>query len=343
LAERDKLAGENFENVTATITKSFQERLQTYKTLGEAIKGELQNLLTPKNEDGSDKEGYSFIGEGISQSFDIAKQAMNDYFDSKLARIEEEKNYELDKLNLGKEQMLSRAQSLAEEQSINRQYEKQKKEIEKKAFEETKKVKKAEARVALATELANIAVAAAANPANAATFGAAGLIQFAVLGALAGTRYALRVSEINKEKFEQGGVPGATGGPINGPAHSEGGVPFNYEAEGGELAIVNKRSANSSNIYSVTGTTKQIASAINEAGGGRRFALGGRLQKFEYGGTLGAQLAIPGNTSYINDNGMRELIEATNNRIDNIKVYNVARETEKVNNDYKKASQINTL
>ncbi|MCZ2085376.1 MAG: hypothetical protein LC112_14000 [Flavobacteriales bacterium] len=344
LAERDSKAAELYELQTARIGKSFKERLQNYKGVKDLISGELSNnLLTPKNEDGSDKEGYAWIGESISQTFDIAKQAMNDYFDSKRARIEEEKQYELDKLNIEKEQRLSRAQSRAEEQNINRQYEKQKREIEKKAFEEQKKLKKSEAKIALATELANIAVQAAANPANAATFGAAGLIQFAVLGALAAGRYALRVSEINSQKFEKGGWL-RSGGEISGPSHSQGGVPFNTaEAEGNELAIVNKKSASLRDVFTVTGTTKQIASAINEVGGGKRFAMGGKLSKLEYGGTFGKQLSIPGDTSYLRDDGMRDMIIATNNRIDNIKVYNVARETEKVNNDYKKASQINTL
>lgn len=343
LAERDKKAADLIEANTARMGKSFKERLEGYKNLKDLLSGELSNLLTPKDSNGQDKEGYGFIGEAISQTFDIAKQAMNDYFDSKRARIEEEKQYELSKLEIEKNQRLSRAQSQAEEQSINRQYDKQKREIERKAFEEQKKLKKSEAKIALATELANIAVQAAANPANAATFGAAGLIQFAVLGALAGARYALRVNEINSQKFAAGGWLG-NGGEISGPSHAQGGVPFNTaEAEGGELAIINKKSASSSDVYTVTGTTKQIASKINEAGGGNRFAIGGQLSKLEYGGSFGGQLGSPGDVSYLQDNGMKEMIQATNNRIDNIKVYNVSRETEKVNNDYKKATQINTL
>jgi hypothetical protein len=344
LAERDKKAAELIEANTARMGKSFKDRLKGYNDLKTLLTGEISNLLTPKDENGQDKEGYAFIGESITQTFDIAKQAMNDYFDSKRARIEEEKNYELSKLEIEKNQRLSRAQSQAEEDSINRQYDKKKKEFEKKAFEEQKKLKKSEAKIALATELANIAVQAAANPANAATFGAAGLIQFAVLGALAGARYALRVGEINKEKFEFGGVPTSTGGPIVGPSHSDGGVPFSVaEAEGSELSIINKRAANSSQIYSVTGTTRQIASQINEAGGGNRFALGGKLSKFEYGGSFGRQLPVPGDVSYMYDNGTKEMIEATNKRIDNIKVYVVSKEVEKENNKLNKAAEINTL
>lgn len=343
LAERDRKAAELIEANTERMGKSFKQRLQSYTSLADLLKGELSNLLTPKDENGQDKEGYAFIGEAISQSFDIAKEAMNSYFDQKRARIEEEKEYELSKLEIEKSQKLSRAQSQAEEDSINRQYAKKKQEIEKKAFEEQKKLKKSEAKIALATELANIAVQAAANPANAATFGAAGLIQFAVLGALAAARYALRVNEINSQKFSAGGWLGS-GGEINGPSHAQGGVPFNTaEAEGGELAIINKRAASLSDVYTVTGTTKQIASQINEAGGGKRFAIGGKLSKLEYGGSFGKQLGTPGDVSYLHDNGTKELIDATNKRIDNIKVFVVSKEVEKENNKLNKAAEINTL
>lgn len=343
LAERDNKAAQLIEANTERMGKSFKQRLQSYKGFADLLQGELSNLLTPKDENGQDGEGYAFIGEALSQSFDIAKQAMNDYFDQKKARIEEEKEYELSKLDIEKNQRLSRAQSQAEEDSINRQYAKKKQEIERKAFEEQKKLKKSEAKIALATELANIAVQAAANPANAVTFGAAGLIQFAVLGALAAARYALRVGEINSQKFSAGGWLGS-GGEINGPSHAQGGVPFNTaEAEGGELAIINKRAASSSDVYTVTGTTKQIASQINEAGGGKRFAIGGKLSKLEYGGSFGKQLGTPGDVSYLHDNGTREMIEATNKRIDNIKVFVVSKEVEKENNKLNKAAEINTL
>lgn len=62
----------------------------------------------------------------------------------------------------------------------------------------------------------------------------------------------------------------ARGGLLNGPSHSRGGIPFSingvggFEAEGGE-AIINKRSVE---MY------RPLLSAINAAGGGKKFAAG---------------------------------------------------------------------
>jgi hypothetical protein len=73
--------------------------------------------------------------------------------------------------------------------------------------------------------------------------------------------------------FEDGGVvPEAANGLLVGPSHAKGGIKINtpggmIEAEGGE-AIINKRS---------TAMFKPILSAINEAGGGVKFANGGMV------------------------------------------------------------------
>lgn len=72
------------------------------------------------------------------------------------------------------------------------------------------------------------------------------------------------------KKFAGGGIADS-GGILNGPSHARGGIPFSvggrigFEAEGGE-AIINKRS---------TAMYRRELSAINQAGGGRSFALGG--------------------------------------------------------------------
>ena len=111
--------------------------------------------------------------------------------------------------------------------------------------------------------------------------------------------YLFALSTLNSQSFEQGGmVPTSSGGPINGPSHANGGVPFNYEAQGGELAIINKNSAQSNKQISVSGTPMQIASAINEIGGGVSFSHGAKVRKFEYGGSLGAKVQPPVFASY---------------------------------------------
>jgi len=79
-----------------------------------------------------------------------------------------------------------------------------------------------------------------------------------------------RVALINGVHFAHGGIAD-NGGVLRGNSHATGGIPFSvggrvgFEAEGGE-AIINKTS---------TRLFRKELSAINEAGGGVRFATGG--------------------------------------------------------------------
>ena len=90
---------------------------------------------------------------------------------------------------------------------------------------------------------------------------------------LAGTTIGLglaNVAKISGIQFRRGGIAN-NGGVLTGRSHAEGGIPFSvggrlgFEAEGGE-AIINKRS---------TAMFRQQLSAMNEAGGGVKFAQGG--------------------------------------------------------------------
>jgi hypothetical protein len=255
------------------------------------------------------KSGIS-IGYVIAQSWDVAKQALQGYFQERQQQIEKEKQERLDELDREKERVKSRAGSKAEEEAIERQYAQRKKQIDKEAGEELKKQKKAEARIALAAELANIAVQAAANPANAISFGAAGIAQFAILSALALGKYLLRVGEINKAQFAFGGtlkrkfglggnaeVP-VNGGVFGGKPHTQGGTDFEFggqkfNAEVDEMNIIRTRNAPKTGVYSITGNQKQIASALNSIGGGVSFASGAAVKKFTTGGYLGSSLKAP--------------------------------------------------
>jgi hypothetical protein len=251
------------------------------------------------------------IGYVIAQSWDIAKQALQGYFQERQQQIEKEKQERLDELEREKERVKSRASSKAEEETIERQYAQRKKQIDKEAGKELKKQKKAEARIALAAELANIAVQAAANPTNAVSFGAAGIAQFAILSALALGKYLLRISEINNAQFGFGGflkkklglggnsneVP-INGGVFGGRPHSQGGTDFEFggrkfNAEVEEMNIIRTRNAPKTGIYSITGSQKQIASALNAIGGGISFATGASVKKFSTGGYLGSTLKAP--------------------------------------------------
>jgi hypothetical protein len=121
----------------------------------------------------------------------------------------------------------------------------------------------AEVGVNLAKQLSNIAAvnSSPSNLANLFTFGGAGLSVSAIQTAAAIANAATSIASIQSQKFAKGGI-------LNGPSHAQGGIktPFG-ELEGGE-AVINKKS---------TKKYGGILSAINEAGGGKKFARGGIL------------------------------------------------------------------
>lgn len=127
---------------------------------------------------------------------------------------------------------------------------------------------------------------------NPFTAGGAGLAMYAILSAIAFGRFALRIAQINAQQFEYGGQVPARGGKITGRSHKEGGVKFNYEAEGGEMAIIRTKNAPANKPYTITGTHTQIASMLNRLGGGTNFEPGARLRSFAYG-NLGESLQPP--------------------------------------------------
>lgn len=158
--------------------------------------------------------------------------------------------------------------------------------------------------------------------------------------------YFAKLAFMNSIQYAQGGDVPRNGGSFGGRSHSSGGTPFmfqnnTFEAEAGELAIINKRSAASSDVLTVTGTPKQIASGINSWGGGYDFAPGAKMYKFEWGGSLGSQIQPPtfvndyytakasgdSQLSYIysmvmeNNKSLQAHAAAIHNRIDNLQVH----------------------
>lgn len=240
----------------------------------------------------------------IANSFDVARQAMEGYFQAEEQNIRNSLRIAQERLKIEEEQALNRAQSQQEQERLRREFDAKKRAEEKKAGEELKKVKIAEARIALASELANIAASAASNPANGATFGAAGAIMYGVLAATAIARYGLNVANIQRTQFfEKGGnlkssdVP-VKGGDIGGKPHGQGGAPFtfdgqSYEAEVAEMNIIRTKGAPKNKTFTISGTQRQIASMLNQIGGGVAFAPGASVKRFELGGSLGETLQPP--------------------------------------------------
>jgi hypothetical protein len=281
------------------------ELLQGGRTGG----GGLRGLFGIDRETDPDED--QLLGQAIATSFNVAQEAMNGYFDAEESRIRDNLRIQQERLKIEEEQALFRAQSQAEQDAIRRDFDTRKRAEEKKAGEELKRIKIAEARIALATELANIAAAAASNPANGATFGASGAIMYGILSAAALARYALNTANINRQVFEYGGnlqsdaVP-VRGGEIGGNPHGQGGAPFTFngeqkEAEVKELAIIRTKNAPQNKTFTITGTQRQIASMLNQIGGGVAFAPGGRVRQFAMGGVLGESLQPPTGFSPVNN------------------------------------------
>lgn len=110
----------------------------------------------------------------------------------------------------------------------------------------------------------------------------------AAVGVAAGI--AAQIATISSQKFAEGGV-------LSGPSHAGGGVPISIgggavaEAEGGE-AIINRRS---------TSMFRPLLSAINQAGGGK---------KFQTGGIIGPAVSAPVVSSMTNSENINQLITA---------------------------------
>lgn len=182
--------------------------------------------------------------------------------------------------NIEKQKRLDLATSEEEKEAIETEFENRAKERERQRNIERQEV--ARKQMALEFALASIKVFAGSG-----TFYEK-LAQEAVLL----TSYLASLALLNRQKFAKGGWLG-DGGEVQGASHSGGGVPFNYEAEGGELAIINKRSASAKGNYSISGNPKQIASALNQIGGGVAFAGGASIRRFADGGYLGSSVRPP--------------------------------------------------
>lgn len=154
-----------------------------------------------------------------------------------------------------------------------------------------------------------------AIPTPSAPFRAAAAAGIAIASGLA------NVAKINAVKFADGGL-------LVGDSHANGGIPFTvngqsgFEAEGGE-AIINKRS---------TAMFRPLLSAINEAGGGKRFFADGGLTPVMSGvnssvSSTGAMLDM--------DSFARTIVDGINDK----KVINVATETASVVGDVQNTTQ----
>lgn len=289
-----------------------------------------------------EKEKQDEIYRLRKQAFDGAMQLAEQYFkglaDMRLKESDSAYQSNLKALELEKQKMLAKSGSLAEDQAIEAQYAQKAKDEEKKNNEERQQIILKQ--LAMEFALASMRALSTSNSVM------EGIINMAVV---LGTYLMARKNAM--QSFEDGGVvPTSTGGDITGPSHSEGGIPFNYEAQGEELAIINKNSSNDKGTYSVTGTPREIASAINEIGGGVSFQRGAKLTKFEYGGQLGRSITAPSFSSTSSAGQTSQDVSAfmgsimhLNSRIDNLKVSLDISDVRKADSKYVKQTKVGTL
>ncbi|GAB0154756.1 hypothetical protein CHRYSEOSP005_00160 [Chryseobacterium sp. Alg-005] len=303
------------------------------------------------------------LGYAIAQSFDIAQQAMNSYFDMERQRVEESKRLAYERIDLEAKQLERFAQSSAERESIERQTAEKKKKADKEAGERLKKIKKSEARIAFLLELGNIwSTAMQLGP-------IAGPIMGAVLSTIATVRFAATMANIDKVKYKRGGKFLGRGGKLTGPSHTEGGMPVYDPNTGNKVAemegmegIINADSMKDKNTYTVSGTPSQIASKINSISGGVDWDGGATMKKFMKGGTyLGSNLQPPVFRSYYENpsysqsgsEGNNERMERIERSIEEIaaiqkresmkKVYLPQRDIDNAQKENKQRSEIGTL
>lgn len=261
------------------------------------------NVFVPKEgdtpEETKQKENNSAaLGIAIAEGYNTAQVAMNNYFDAEHQRIENSLKQQQKVLEQQQRVAEGRAQSAAEAATIERQYAEKKQEAEKAAFEKNKKMQLEQAKINLATELGGIW----------ASVWQLGTITGAILGAVltgfAILRYSSNVSKIRSATYEYGGNPDTTttrGGKVKGQSHANGGNPFMFkgrvfEDEVDELNVIRTKDASPTKQYTISGTHTQIASKLNELGGGIQFASGATYttgSQFAYGGGLGEVLQAP--------------------------------------------------
>jgi len=165
-----------------------------------------------------------------------------------------------------KKGLITEKQYEEQKEKIDEKYEAAKLELQKEAFEKNKRL-----------QIANALMSGAVAFVNALTVQPFWL--GLVMAGLTAVMVALQVASISAQKFT-----GEKGGWIKGKPHSQGGEKFysdntTVELEGDE-AIINKKSLGDGNVYTVSGTPRQIASGINQLNGnGVEFAPGAVVKK----------------------------------------------------------------
>lgn len=257
----------------------------------------------------------------------------------KVKKSEYEAQEQQEVLDREKEKQLQYATSEEEKQIIEQQFANKKEEIQRQQRQKEKQAMLAQAKIDLASGILKVYLknTSVPFPFNIAL----SAIEIGLLLA----NYSQAIREINAQQLEQGGFDTKvleTGGKFGGRRHAQGGNKYLYnntlyEAETGELAVINRNSASSNTKMTITGTPTQIASAVNKVGGGIDFMPGAYVApvKMQFGGFVGipnssyiANAQVPrfesnnGDSMYLQKSveGLKDLVVQTQNSLLNMRV-----------------------
>ena len=260
--------------------KYEKQRLQIMKDAGTYTLKELidqENKVNGLIQDKSKEKVNTYLeyARQVGEIFSSIIQIQNNLDDARINSINEIKDAQLKAFDEETQRIDDNFNQISNQDRLTRDRDKARTdkriELEKKYNDEVKKIQKEQFERNKINSIAQVAInTAEAISKTIAKTGAAGII----LSGLVLAAGLAQVAAIETQQFTgaRGGILGesldrkyANGGVLNGPSHAQGGIPSRFgELEGGE-AIINKRS---------TQMFMPILSAINQAGGGKRFAMG---------------------------------------------------------------------
>ena len=218
------------------------------------------------------KEGVDLAGNIYDEFAEVRLENLEKELDAELELIKNRYQTEEDILNSQlNNQLITESQFRAKQKELLRAQIREENEVERARFDAQKKQDVSNAASdyaqAIAQSFINEVLANTPFPFNVGNA--------LITSSIAGVSSAATIAAINQRKF----VPKrfAEGGMVNGPSHSEGGVPFNvqgrggYEMEGGEF-IVNKKA---SSIHRDLLERINSSYKVKPISGKRKFAQGG--------------------------------------------------------------------
>lgn len=266
--------------------KQMMVQLQNLKNEAADLNEKLRQDEDKKKKDGL-AEDKKIQQELVSQSINAFQEIGNAYVNMLQQQASYREQQTQRELEFNKKILDNQAQSNQQKLANDKAYALEQQQLEKEKAKESLKIAEAQMAMDYAVGVMKIWSVNAVDPVIAG-------LETAGLTAV----YTAKLTMMASQQFGAGGDVPSNGGMFGGRSHAAGGTPFLYnggrfEAEAGEIAIINKNSSGSNQVMTVTGTPKQIASGINAHGGGYNFAPGASIHKYAWGGSLGAQIQPP--------------------------------------------------